>query len=169
MSDNSTDTVADGKVVILHFTLTDSTGEVLESSVGDDPMPYLQGSNGIVPGLERALTGRKVGEKFKVDLAPPDAFGEVMEGWPQKIALEDAPHLAGIEIGAQLIAEGPGGERMPIHVIGVDDSHVQVDANHPLAGQSVTFEVEVVRLREATDDERAHGHPHGLDGTAQHH
>ncbi|MEC9073375.1 MAG: peptidylprolyl isomerase [Myxococcota bacterium] len=169
MSDASPSTVADGKVVIFHFTLTNAAGEVIESSFGDEPMPYLHGSQGIVPGLERAMDGRPVGDTFKVELSPADGFGEVMDGWPQKIPRESAPDLEGVEVGTQLLAEGPDGNAMPIWVVHTDETYVHVDANHPFAGETLTFDVEVVAVREATDDERAHGHPHGLDGTAHHH
>ena len=163
------DTIAEGKVVIIHFTLHDAEGEVLESSVGDEPMPYLHGASNIVPGLEKALDGKKVGDNVDVTVAPADAYGDYEDGGTFDIPLEHFPDEMEPELEMQLFAQNEAGESFPIWVVEIGKDTVTADRNHPLAGQSLRFVVEVVGVRDATDDERDHGHPHGIDGQAGHH
>jgi len=161
-------TVSDGSVVEIHYTLTDDKGEVLDSSQGDDPLPYLQGAENIVPGLERAMLGRKVGDKFKVDVAAEDGYGLREGPGAQAVPRSSFPDDVEIVPGMEFVAEDAG-EELVLWVTKVTDSEVFVDQNHPLAGMSLHFQVEVVSVREATEEEKEHGHPHGPDGHGHHH
>lgn len=169
MTADSQDTVADGKVVVFHYTLRNETGEVLDSSSGQEPLASLQGAGNIVAGLERELAGRTVGERLEVAVPPADGYGEVTGPGPQPVDRAAFPDDLEIQPGMPVIAQGPDGGQFTLWVTEVNDDEVLVDANHPLAGVTLNFEIEIVKIREATDEESTHGHPHGIDGTAHHH
>jgi FKBP-type peptidyl-prolyl cis-trans isomerase SlyD len=160
--------IADGQVVIMQYTLRADDGEVLDQSTPDEPMAYLHGAENIVPGLEKALTGKGVGYKGKVTVAPADGYGEREDEEPDTIPRKAFPPDMEIEAGMTFMAEGPNNEHAPIWVIGVEGDKVIVDSQHPLAGKTLHFEVEVTGIRAATEDEMAHGHPHGPDGHGGH-
>jgi FKBP-type peptidyl-prolyl cis-trans isomerase SlyD len=162
-------TAGDGKVVSIHYTLRDDDGDEIDSSADGEPLEYLHGAGNIVPGLEAAMAGRKVGDKFKVDVAPADGYGEVEEDQVRAVPRTDFPDGVEPEIGMQLFARGPDGNPMPVWVVSADDEEVVLDANHPLAGETLHFEVEVVAIRAASAEEIDHGHPHGPDGHGHHH
>jgi FKBP-type peptidyl-prolyl cis-trans isomerase SlyD len=163
------DTISDGVVAIIHYTLTNDKGEVLDTSDGSDPLPYLHGANNIVPGLEKELAGMKVGDAKTVDVAPEDGYGVVNEEMIQQVPRDQFPDDAEVEAGVQFMMEGEGGHAMPIWVTAVEEGMVTIDANHPLAGETLHFAVQIDSLRAPTDDEKAHGHPHGLTGSETHH
>ena len=162
------DRVGDGKVVLFHYTLTDVEGHELDSSQGDEPMCYLHGAANIVPGLEEALEGKEVGDKLSVEVPPEKAYGERQETDPQPLPRDAFPADMTVEVGMQFFAEGPSGEPTPIWIERVEDDAVYIDVNHPLAGETLRFDVEIVRIRDANAEERDHGHPHGPDGTSGH-
>lgn len=147
------------KVAAIHYTLRDSNGTVLDSSEGRDPLYYLHGANNLIPGMEEGLEGRVAGDKLKLDVAPEKGYGKRD---PQLI--EEVPLRAfggqPIEVGMQFEAN----DGQVITVTNVGPETVTVDANHPLADQSLHFDVEVVDVRDATQDELAHGHVHGPGG-----
>ncbi len=151
-------------VVSIEYTLKDDAGEVLDSSVGEDPLDYLHGHGQIVPGLERALDGKDVGEKLTVDVSPADGYGERHQDRVFAVPRGQLPKKLQPKVGMQLAAEGPDGDAMPVWIIGVDDEAVTLDGNHPLAGQTLHFAIEVKSVRAATKDELEHGHAHGEDG-----
>jgi FKBP-type peptidyl-prolyl cis-trans isomerase SlyD len=159
--------IGDGKVATFHYTLTGDNGEVLDSSDGRDPLAYLHGAGNIVPGLERKLEGKQEGDKFDAVVAPEDGYG-VREGAPQPVARSQFPKGVPIEKGMMFQAQTPDGEVVPLWVDKVDDETVWVDENHPLAGVTLHFAVEVVGVRDATESELEHGHPHGPDGHGHH-
>ena len=159
------DTIADGVVAIIHYTLTNDQGEVLDSSDGGDPLPYLHGASNIVPGLEKELSGLKVGDEKNVDVAPEEGYGIVNPAMIQKVPREAFPEDAPVEAGAQFLMQGEGGQPIPIWVTDVTDDTVTIDANHPLAGQTLHFAIKVAATRLPTDEEKAQGHPSGLTGT----
>jgi FKBP-type peptidyl-prolyl cis-trans isomerase SlyD len=162
--------IADGQVVIMQYTLRGDDGEVLDASTPDDPMAYLHGAENIVPGLESALAGKAVGFKGKVVVAPEDGYGERDEDdEPDVIPRKAFPPDMEIEPGMTFMAEGPDNEHAPIWVVAVDGDKIMVDSQHPLAGKTLHFEVEILGIRPATKDELAHGHPHGPDGHSHHH
>lgn len=156
------------KVVTFHYTLRDSSGKVLESSVGDDPLSYLEGVGQIIPGLESQLRGLIKGDKKNVNVEAKDAYGEHEEELIVQVHRAQLPK-EDVAVGDQFHAEGPDGHPAMVTVTAVDAHHVTVDGNHPLAGQSLTFDVEITDVREATKDELAHGHAHGPGGHGHSH
>lgn len=162
--------IADGQVVVMQYTLRGDDGEVLDASTPDDPMAYLHGAENIVPGLEKALAGKGVGYKGKVTVSPAEGYGELDgDNEPDAIPRKAFPPDMDVEPGMTFMAEGQDGEHAPIWVVGVEGDKILVTSEHPLAGKTLHFEVEVLAIRTATTDELAHGHPHGPDGHAHHH
>lgn len=162
-------TVSQGQVVVFHYTLSNSEGETLDSSAGDEPLPYLHGAGNIVPGLEDAMLGRSVGDKFEVVVPPEKGYGLRQGPGPQAMPREDLPEDLDPTPGMHIAAELPNGDMMPLFIVGVDEDVVWIDVDHPLAGQNLHFAIEIVSMRPATDAEVEHGHPHGLDGGDDHH
>ena len=161
--------VQDGKVVLVHYRLTlDGVDEVVDSTEGDEPMAYLHGADNIVPGLERALEGLGIGETIAVTLEPGDAYGEREPDAIQEIPHDAFPDDLEIEVGMQLTAEDEDGELTPLYVRAIAEYHVVVDTNHPLAGETLRYEVTIVDIRDATESEVEHGHAHGGDGHDHH-
>jgi FKBP-type peptidyl-prolyl cis-trans isomerase SlyD len=161
--------IADGQVVIMQYTLRSDEGEVLDESTADEPMAYLHGAENIVPGLEKALTGKSIGFKGKVTVSPEDGYGERDEDdEPDAIPRKAFPADMLIEPGMTFMAEGPNDEHAPIWVVAVEGDKILVDSQHPLAGKTLHFDVEVMSIRAATADELEHGHPHGITGHEGH-
>ncbi len=155
--------VAKNKVVSINYTLTDDAHNVIDSSDGDEPLTYLHGSNNIIPGLENALTGKSVGDKLKVTVAPEEAYGERVEDMVQVVPRDRFEPDAELEVGMQF--QTPTDDSVSVVTITkVDADSVTVDANHPLAGLTLLFSVEVVDVRDASAEELSHGHVHGAGG-----
>ena len=152
--------VADNMAVSIHYTLTNDDGEVLDSSIGDDALVYLHGRENIISGLEKALLGKVVGDKFNVRIAPEDAYGELMEEMIQVISRDMFEGIDDIEVGMQFHADVSSGSGV-VTVVNIDEDDITIDGNHPLAGLALTFDVEVLDIRPATEEEAAHGHIHG--------
>ena len=161
--------IADGLVVVLNYTLRSSTGEVLDASTADHPMAYLHGADNIVPGLEQALTSKTVGFSGTVVVEPEDGYGERAELPPQAVPRAAFPADMKLEAGMQFMAEGPNDTHAPIWIDRIEGDQVFVDSQHPLAGETLNFQVEVLAVRAATANELSHGHPHGPDGHGHHH
>jgi FKBP-type peptidyl-prolyl cis-trans isomerase SlyD len=141
-------------VVSMHYTFTDDDGKVLGSSEGHEPLVYLHGAGNIVPGLEKALAGKKVGDSLQVKVGPTEAYGEVKQGLIRPVdisAFQDFKEP--VEVGMKFNTEGPDGSSQLIMVKKVDGDEVVVDGNHPLAGKALSFDVQVVSLREGTEEE----------------
>lgn len=156
--------ITDGKIVAFHYTLTDDDGDVLDSSEGEEPLAYLQGSGSIVPGLEAQMAGHVAGDEFTADVAAADAYGERDEEAEQVSApLSAFPEDAELMTGMPLVLEDEEGDEHSLWVTEITDTDVILDPNHPLAGFNLHFAVEVVEIRDATDIEKEHGHPHGPD------
>lgn len=155
--------IGEGKVVSFHYTLTGEDGEVLDSSSGAEPLLYLHGHRNIIAGLEAELDGKRVGEEFVVELAPQDAYGERDEALVVTIPRSSLVHPGELEPGLQTRARIRGEERI-VTVQEIDGEQVTIDGNHPLAGEQLRFEVEVKSVREATEEELAHGHVHAHGG-----
>jgi FKBP-type peptidyl-prolyl cis-trans isomerase SlyD len=152
--------VADNMAVSIHYTLTNDKGEVLDSSIGDEALVYLHGEGNIISGLEQALDGKAVGDKFNVRLAAADAYGEFMEERVQVIPRAMFEGVEELEVGMQFqadVSDGPG----IVTITKIEGDDVTIDGNHPLAGEPLTFDVEVVAIRAATEEELDHGHVHG--------
>jgi len=155
--------VADNMAVSIHYTLTNDKGEVLDSSIGDEALVYLHGEGNIISGLEQALNGKAIGDKFNVRLAAADAYGEFMEDRVQVISRAMFEGVEELEVGMQFqadVSDGPG----IVTITSIEGDDVTIDGNHPLAGESLTFDVEVVAIRAATEEELDHGHVHGAGG-----
>lgn len=158
------DTIKDGKVVALHYILTNANGDVLDQSDEGEPLLYLHGAENIVPGLENALTGHKTGERLTVRVEPAEGYGERIGPGPQAVGREAFPDGLDVMPGMQFFTEGPDGNPMPVWVTEVQAEHIYLDINHPLAGETLIFDVTVDSIRDATESEMTHGHPHGADG-----
>lgn len=154
--------IAENLVALIHYTLKNEAGDVLDSSAGQEPLPFVCGANNIVSGLENALLGKVVGDKLDVVVKPEEGYGDVREELVQKVELANFQGIDNVEVGMQFMAEAPWGQQ-PVTVVSVEDDGVTLDGNHPLAGQVLQFSVEVTEVREATEDELAHGHVHGED------
>jgi len=154
--------IGDKKAVAIEFTLKDDKGETLETSVGKDPLWYLQGLGNLVPGLEKALEGKDVGETIDVKLAPADAYGDRDEKEVRKVPMRKL-NAKRIQVGGRYQMQGPDGVRI-VTVKSVSGDYALVDGNHPLAGMPLHFIVKVVEVRDATADEQEHGHVHGPEG-----
>jgi len=150
------------KAVSIHYTLRDDAGEVLDSSDGRDPLTYLHGAGNIVPGLEKALEGKQVGDEVKVKVAPADGYGERDEENVRNVPRRRLPE-GKIEPGMRLRLQTEHGP-MIVAVTAVQGDYVTIDGNHALAGMTLNFEVKVVEVRDATAEERTHGHVHGPGG-----
>lgn len=147
------------RVVSIHYTLTNDQGEVLDSSREREPLTYLEGAQNIIGGLETALTEKQQGDQAEVSVEPGDGYGEVNEELVQPVPLSAFEGVEKIEPGMQFQAQTPGGPQI-VRVVKVEDENVVIDANHPLAGQTLHFDVEVVETREPTEEEVEHGHVH---------
>ena len=155
--------IEDQKVVTFHYTLKNAQGETMESSVERDPLSYLHGARAIIPGLEAAMAGREIGDEFEVTIEPEDAYGERNEGNIQRVPAKHFRDPKMLEAG-QLVSIQTKNGPVQATVMKVGRFNVDVDTNHPLAGQTLTFEVEVTDVRDATEEEVSHGHVHGPGG-----
>ena len=155
--------VAADKVVEIHHTLTNGAGEEVDSSRGEAPLPYIHGQENLVPGLERELEGKAVGDKLVVTVDPADGYGDVNPELTQSIPRDQFEFDGEIEIGMRFEAEAEHGLEL-VTVIAVSDEEITIDANHPLAGETLNFDVEIVSVRDATEEELEHGHVHSEGG-----
>jgi FKBP-type peptidyl-prolyl cis-trans isomerase SlyD len=149
--------------VQFHYTLKDADGSQLESSSGGQPMTYLHGFNSLLPGLEQALEGRNSGDKFTVTLAPAQAFGEIQPDSELRVPISQLRGAKKWEPGMQAVIQTAQGHQQ-VTVLKVGHTMATVDTNHPMAGKTLVFDIEVAEVREATAEELSHGHVHGPGG-----
>ena len=155
--------ITPGSVVVFDYTLTDDDKDIIDSSVGSEPLAYIQGEGQIVPGLEKAMEGKKAGDSFKISLPPEEGYG-VHD--PENISVVPADQIEGgeeLEEGMQLHTEGEFGEQTVI-ITKIVGNEVTIDGNHPLAGMTLHFDIAIRDVRPATYEERDHGHVHGPGG-----
>lgn len=150
-------------VASIHYTLKDNDGNILDSSEGREPLNYLHGAGNLIMGMEEGLEGKKVGDKFKLKIAPAKGYGEKDETLVQKV-----PRSA---FGSQKVEKGMqfqtnNGQVVTVTNVGLEN--ITVDANHPLAGVELNFDVEILEVRAASSEEIAHGHVHGPGGHHHH-
>ena len=151
--------IENNKVVRVHYTGTlPDTGEVFDSSEGREALTFLVGHRQMIPGFERELMGKELGEKVEFTLSPEDAYGEHNPDAVQKVPLDMFGNIKP-EVGTTLMSD-----MGPFRVTEVGEELITVDFNHALAGKSLTFNVEVVEVRDATEEEISHGHAHGPGG-----
>ena len=150
-------------VVLIHYTLKDDSGAVLDSSAGGEPLAYIQGHGNLVPGLEKALEGKQDGNTLAITVPPADGYGIRDQKLVQRVPKRSLQGSGEIRKGMQFQARTDDGMRL-FTVTGVAGDMVMLDGNHPLADQNLHFDIEVVSVREATTEELEHGHVHGAGG-----
>lgn len=155
--------IQNNKVVSIDYTLTNNEGKTLDTSEGRAPLSYIHGKGNLIPGLEKALEGKKVGDKVNVTISPEEAYGERNEELIQVIPRSAFQGVDNIEPGMQFQANVQGHTQI-ISVTKVEGDNITTDANHPLAGEHLTFDVDITEVREPTEEELNHGHVHGPDG-----
>jgi len=151
--------IAQNDVVTIHYTLKDDADKVIDSSSGGEPLAYLHGHGNIIPGLERELAGKSVGDRLTVRVAAAEGYGEYDRALVQKVPRRALKGIANLRVGLRLQA---GHQAVTVtHIAG---DMVTLDGNHPLAGQNLNFDVEITAVRPATEEELSHGHVHGDGG-----
>ncbi|RXJ73430.1 peptidylprolyl isomerase [Veronia nyctiphanis] len=151
-------------VVTLAYQVKNEDGQMVDESTKDAPLQYLHGHNNLIVGLEAALEGREQGETFDVTVAPEEAYGDYHDAMVQRVPADVFQGVDEIVVGMRFLADTDQGP-IPVEVTEVDGDEVVVDGNHMLAGQTLTFSVEVMEMRQATEDEVAHGHIHQEGGS----
>lgn len=154
--------IANDLVVEFNYTLTNGEGQILDKSEGQ-PLAYLHGASNIIPGLENALLGKTVGDKLTVTVPAAEAYGEYHAEMVQEVPRQMFQGVDNIQPGMQFQAQTEDGVQF-VTVKAVEGENVIIDGNHPLAGQELTFDVEIVSVREASQEELDHGHVHGAGG-----
>jgi FKBP-type peptidyl-prolyl cis-trans isomerase SlyD len=160
--------ISNNKVIIMHYAVSDSEGTLIDSSYDHKALEVIQGTGYLIPGLEQALDGHQAGDKFDVAVAAKNAYGERFDSYVQSVPKAMFEDIEDIGVGTQLRATTDEGEQTVI-VIDVTDDKITVDGNHPLAGLDLSFEVEIIEVREATEDELSHGHVHSEGGCGHNH
>jgi len=154
-------TIAEDKVVVMHYSLR-ANDQLLDSSFDGQPLSFIFGRGFLIPGLEKELQGKQTGDKFEVDVAAADAYGERHDGLVQQVPKSMFGDIE-VQVGMQFRATTDGGDQSVV-VIDVEEENVVVDGNHPLAGMDLSFDVEVMEVRDASEEELEHGHVHGAGG-----
>lgn len=158
--------VETGKVVSFHYRVSEAGVEIDSSHARGEPLAVLIGHGGIIVGLEEALMGRTAGEHFAVSVEPERAYGERRDGMVQRVPKKYFRDPAQLRPGMSTVLRNREGSLRSVQVVKVGSSVVDVDLNHPLAGRTLDFDIELVDVREATAEELSHGHAHGPDGHA---
>ena len=160
--------ISENKVVVLHYAVSDTDDTLIDSSYDHSPLSIIQGTGYLIPGLEDALTDHVVGDKFEVEVNAENAYGERHDEFVQTVPKSMFESVEDLAVGSQLRATTDDGEQTVI-VIDVTDDEITVDGNHPLAGIDLKFEVDILEVRDATEDELKHGHVHGEGGCGHSH
>lgn len=151
------------KAVAIEYTLTNDSGEVIDTSEGQDPLSYLHGAGNLISGLEQALEGKSAGDALQVTISPEDAYGQRIDELVQIVPRDRFEGADELEVGMRFHASSDHGETL-VTITDVSDDEVTVDGNHPLAGETLHFEVKIVDVRDASEEEVEHGHIHGPGG-----
>lgn len=151
--------ITENSVVTIHYTLTNDAGEVLDQSAPDTPLTYLQGAGNIIPGLETALQGKLTGDRASVTVSPEEGYGPRQDQLIQQVPRSAFPENANIELGMEFSAQSEQGS-IRVAVTAIEGDEITVDANHPLAGETLHFDVTIAAVRPATEEELTHGHAH---------
>jgi FKBP-type peptidyl-prolyl cis-trans isomerase SlyD len=144
-----TNVIRDGSVVSFEYTLSGEDGKTIESNKGKPPLKYTQGSRQIVPGLEKELAGMKAGEEKRVKVTPEEGYGPVDPKGFQEFPKDKIPS-EGLKVGAVLMANGPGGQQIPVRVHEIKENTVVLDLNHPMAGKTLLFDIKVLDVQQAS-------------------
>ena len=159
--------ITQDSVVTIHYTLKDDAGAVIDSSASGEPLAYLHGHGNIVPGLERELTGHNAGETLSVRVTPAEGYGEYDKELVQSVPRRALRGIKDVQAGMHLHAQTEAGTRT-VTVTRVQGDMVTLDANHPLAGKNLNFDIQIEGVRQATEEELSHGHVHGPGGHHDH-
>lgn len=151
--------IADGTAVQIDYTLKNDAGQVLDTSEGRDPLTYLHGAGNIVPGLEKALDGKETGDTLSVEVAPEEGYGERNDSLMMTVKPDQFPDASQVKLGARFHIQTDQGTYQAT-VTAITGEQVTLDLNHPLAGETLHFDVEIVGVEEASDEEIEHGHVH---------
>ncbi|HOT90616.1 MAG TPA: peptidylprolyl isomerase [Anaerolineae bacterium] len=155
--------ITSGKVVHIHYTLTDDAGELLDTSAGQEPLAYLHGAGNLIPGLENALEGKTVGDTLTVVVPPEEGYGLYNADLVETVLLSQFPDPSQVEVGVRFGVQA-GNAMYIATVTDIEGDRVTFDMNHPLAGVTLHFDVAVVGVEDATPEELAHGHVHAPEG-----
>ncbi len=161
-----TETINDNLVVSMNYTLKDKTGNVIDAS-SEEPLAYLHGHQNIIPGLERALTGLKIGDNKQVTVPPGEAYGDYNASLKTVIEADQFQAGETPQVGMIVHFNTENGP-LAARILKVDGNDVEIDFNHPLAGETLYFDVTITGIRSASDEELTHGHPHGPGGHHHH-
>lgn len=159
--------IQNDSVVLMHYILTNENGDIIDTSDGREPLSYIQGHQNIIPGLEKEMLGKKVGDKFKAVVQPEEGYGVSNPALVQVLDRSVFQGVDEIEVGMQFQVQLENGPII-MSVTDVDGDNITIDGNHALADQVLTFDVEVVEIRNASAEELAHGHVHGVGGHHHH-
>ncbi|SIO17552.1 peptidylprolyl isomerase [Salinivibrio sp. ES.052] len=151
--------IAKDVVVSLAYQVKNEDGALVDESTAQEPLQYLHGHRNLIVGLEKALEGREKGESFEVTVGPDEAYGDYQEAMVQRVPANVFQGVDQVEVGMRFMAETDQGQ-IPVEVTEVEGDEVVVDANHMLAGQTLSFSVDITDVREATEEELSHGHIH---------
>ena len=155
--------IAKNKVVSIDYKLTDKNGEIIDTSEGREPLAYLHGNGGLIPGLEAELDGKSINDTFSVSIPPEKAYGMRDNSLVQSIPRSEFEMSDQLKIGMQFQAQNEYGVQL-LTITNIEGDNITVDANHPLAGEILNFDVTVKEIRDATAEELQHGHVHGPGG-----
>jgi FKBP-type peptidyl-prolyl cis-trans isomerase SlyD len=156
--------IGKNSVVTIDYTLKDPQGQVIDTSVGKQALPYLHGAGNLIPGLEKALEGKGAGDNVKVTVSPEEGYGQRDDRLVQSVPKGAFQGVPEIKPGMQFRTQGQGGQMSVVTVTRIEGETVTVDGNHPLAGVPLDFDVTIKEVRAATKEELAHGHVHGPGG-----
>ncbi len=151
--------IGPNSVVSIHYTLSNDAGETLDASAEGSPLVYLHGAHNIIPGLERELVGKRVGDALTVKVQPEDGYGTKQDELIQQVPRNAFPDSDSLQVGMRFTAESDQGH-ISVVITELTDTTATVDGNHPLAGVVLNFDVNIADIREASAEEIAHGHVH---------
>ncbi|MBC7457115.1 MAG: peptidylprolyl isomerase [Bdellovibrionaceae bacterium] len=155
------------RIIAFNYILKNNQGHVLDKSETNQPLPFLEGRQQIIPALEAVVISMHEGDKKVIAIKAADAYGDFRKDMIMEVPKEELAHLQ-VSVGSHLQLQLGEGVRV-VKITNISDTHLTLDGNHPLAGVDLTFDIEIMLIREATADEVIHGHAHGLHGTAHHH
>ena len=157
-------TIQKNHVVSIDYALKSDQGNLIDTSEGRSPLVYLHGTGALIPGMENALDGKSEGDEFKVSIPPAEAYGNHNENLLHNVERKELAHLPDLAVGMELEVQTEEGQTMVMTIVELSDDTVVLDGNHPLAGQTLHFEIKVRNVREASAEEISHGHVHGPGG-----
>ncbi len=160
--------LAENKVVTINYTVKDEEGEVLDSTTKEQPFSFLTGQNQILPELEKNIGNMVIGSQKKVKLQPEEGYGSYDEKAVRQVKKSDFPEDVEVKEGMRFVADTGDGRQLPFIITEIEGEDIEIDFNHPYAGKTLEFDIELMNVRDATDEELVHGHAHGPEGKHTH-